>query len=204
MASNICLFIKPYTTLPEAMMQQQKEFRNIVKPAIEQAGLVLLELDQQGIVVKNISSELIKQIYETDIVVVDANCYETTGIYTLSPFLYYFIGLRHALGNRTILITRSTDHLAASLQRHHTLVYSPEEPPEFYEKFKKVVRAIQSGEDTSSDNPFQEYRLQKDLAEQLARARAEANDKAAQLERLERERAEGSKLSPKITFRRVN
>ena len=204
MASNTCLFIKPHTNIAEALVQQARDFKRFVKPAIAGAGLTLSDSAEEGTVVRTISTELVKRIYETDIIVVDANCYEKEGWYKLSPYLYYFIGLRHAIGNRTILIASSIAHLEASLQRHHTLLYSPDDPLEFHDAFKKVIQAIQSGDDNISDNPFQEYRTQKDMAEQLARTKAEAMEKASQVEKLTREQSAGKQAPQKINFRRVN
>ena len=123
MARKTCLFIKPYTENAETFKQQSSDFKRFVRPAINGAGLTLPDFEEEGTVVKTISTGLVKRIYETDIVVVDANCYETEGRYKLSPYLYYFMGLRHAMGSRTLLIASSMNHLEASLQRHHTLLY---------------------------------------------------------------------------------
>ena len=149
MSSNICLFIKPKIRVGDDFMQQQREFRVIVKPAIKQAGLTLFDPEHEGTAISEISSELVEKISEADIVIVDANRYEETGL-PLSPPLCYFIGLRHAFGNRTILIARASGHLPASFQKHHTLFYSHDDPPEFYERFEKVAKSILSGE---NDNP---------------------------------------------------
>lgn len=204
MSSNICLFIKPKIRVGDDFMQQQREFRVIVKPAIKQAGLTLFDPEHEGTAISEISSELVEKISEADIVIVDANRYEETGL-PLSPPLCYFIGLRHAFGNRTILIARASGHLPASFQKHHTLFYSHDDPPEFYERFEKVAKSILSGENDKPDNPIQEHLKEKRAAQESSRSKAESAEQAAQLARLLRQqaapRSDGS--TPKITFRPV-
>jgi hypothetical protein len=186
-------------------MEQQRVFRNIVRPAVRQAQLTLFDETTEGVVVNDISPELIEQVHEADVVVADVSCYETSGAFSLSPLLCYFIALSHSLGNRTILVAHSTAHLPAHLQKHHTLTYSSENPVDFYDRFERVARGILAGEDNRPDNPIQEYRKEKDTAEEIAQAKAQAAEKEAQLKRLRQQMAEGKQPSPpKITFRQVS
>jgi len=205
MINHTCLLIKPNLTDPALLVQQQGDIQSIIKQAIRQAGLTLLGR-HDGIVVQDIPSHLVnplmEQLHQTDIVLVDANPYNVAGATALSPYLYYFIALRHAMGNRTILVTRSAHGLPPSLIKHHTLIYGvdPAGIADFYERFCDVVKAILEGKDDEPDNPFQEY-LQAKASEA---AKAQAADKEAQLEALKRQLDEKRKPSPTITFRPLN
>lgn len=197
MSVKNCLLIKPRVTSAESQIQQNNAITHVIKPAIDQAGLALLG-DQDGLVLNDITEPLVQQVYEADLVVVDANRYEAADPTPLSPFLCYFIGLRHTMGSRTILVARAVDHLPFTLRLHHTLTYTLEEIWQFYKQFKQVVATLEDGR---PDNPIQAYF--KDLeykanAEELTRVKIELEIKEAQLAALKQSR------DKKITFRRVD
>jgi hypothetical protein len=170
-AGDTCLLIKPAILGADGREQQQKDVVNYIKPAIEFAGLRLPEYHPEGLTLADISRDPIRLISEATLVVVDANCYETKGFFKLSPFLYYFLGVCHARANRTVLVSRSTAHLAPGLQGFpHTLTYA--EPAEFNRSFKAVVQKILQRDDDRPDNPVQEVERQRTLEEKLQRTRA--------------------------------
>lgn len=204
MTIKSCVLIKPHPSTSEGREQQERHIKNLIGPAIRQANLELVG-DEAGCSTDDVTPVLIRQVYEADIVVVDANCYETGSVASFSPFLYYFIALRHTLGNQTILVSQTTDHLPHSLRKHHTLSYQPDESWQFYQQFMEVVQAIRSGEDQRPDNPIQEYLQELEYRakeEELARTQRMLAAREAQLEALQKEKKIASQ--PKITFRPVN
>lgn len=153
----------PYASTPKGREDQNKEIK-IVHAAMKEARLK--PFVGNGVITfkdkKNVSSIEVEQVLESNVVVFDANCYETAEYYGLSPFLYYFLGVRHAMGNQTIIVTKTDHHLPASFQQHHTLIYEDEGDWEQIEEYKgrlvRVVQQILSGEDKKApDNPIQNH-----------------------------------------------
>jgi hypothetical protein len=221
-ARNSCLLIKPSVANLKREKQQEEDIETVIKPAILQAGLTLRGEYPDGLLIGDILAGLIPQVYEAEIVVVDANCYVPKSEFGLSPYLYYFLGLRHAKGNDTILVSRTDQHLPHSLQlRPHTLCYNPTVPRsvmEFIQTFKTVVQRIQARAEERPDNPIQEYKEELARREELERAKAEKAEAEALAELLkqlatQRVAAPGPPEVPplppaaggnKITFRRTN
>src|SRR5436309_16111224 len=134
------------------------DINRYIKPAIMQAQLSAID-SIDGLVVSDISDDLIEKIYKADVLVIDANCYEPDGLYQFSHYLYYYIAIGHSRGNMTILVTNNRTHLPPRLVTNHTLIYSSEEIWEFIEQFKlAVAQILQSQEKEKPDNPIQAYR----------------------------------------------
>jgi hypothetical protein len=173
MASRSSLLIKPYVSSADGRERQQNDIE-IISAAIEQAGLTPLDGSATGHEVReDITNELIEYIHKADVVVVDANCYEDSGTFRVSPLLAYLIGLSHSLGNRTMLVSR-TDHFPHSFLRNHILTYSSDGVIDFIKRLRGVVEDIFDDEELKSDNPIQQYRKTDDLKSQLAAAQAAA------------------------------
>jgi hypothetical protein len=197
-----CLLLKPHATTAESREHREQQIKDVFRPAISAAKLTVIG-DEMGVEVEDITSALIQLTYEAKIIVVDANCYESAGAFTLSPYLYYLIGLSHSLGNNTILVAKSINHLPHSLNTSHTLTYA--RVGEFFDQFQEVVNTIISDEDKRPKNPVQEYLQERDYRkteQDLAKAKAELSAKKAELEELTKQQADRKK-SPNITFRRV-
>jgi hypothetical protein len=175
----------------------------LIIPAIKQAGLTLHSGESEGSQVNGITFDLIRQVAEADIVVIDANCYETHGAFTLSPYLFYLLALRHTLGNQTILVAAAFDRFPAILQRDHALTYVENEPAVFYEQFESTIRAIEAQTSGDTDNPIQDYLRRKAEQEEQSRARQELQSQAAQVDKTRRE-TQGHREPPgRIEFRPV-
>jgi len=201
---NICLYIKPDTTLAESRDRRDNKVEKLIKRAVKEAGLTLL--NDGGVIADRISGEVIKQILEADIVVMDTNSYESSDRF-LSPLLYYLMAFSHTLGNKTVLVSDSRDHLQGCLVHHHTLTYNKnmgmDDFEKFSEEFCETVKKIQEGDDRS-DNPIQDYlsRLaSKNTEDELRRLKVESDDISEKVARMEaelaRQRDENQKLKAK-------
>jgi hypothetical protein len=189
-----CLFLKPQVATAEGREKQGLDIKNFIRPAIEQAGLSAIDNQMDGLEVSDISDDLIQKIYDADVLIMDANCYETSGIFQLSPYLYYYMALGHSRGNITILVTNTIAHLPYNLIKYHTLIYSSTDIWKFINKFKAAIEEIRQGQhEDSPDNPIQNY-LHQDA---LARARR-------QIAELQAEKAQQKQGKPSITFRKVD
>lgn len=193
MTQLTCLFIKPKPSTPGGQITQQDDIRDYIDPAITNADLKIIGR-RDGIFIENdIPQQLIRQLYDADVVVIDANRYESETLYSLSPFLYYLMGVHHALNNRTILISASRTHLPATLQMHHTLFYERTVPGarQFAQNFGTLLEQIkENGDNGEPGNPVQFYRRHKEQLEheqELARLRAEAQASKEAKEKLAEE-----------------
>lgn len=201
--TTTCLFLKPQVITPEGRERQKQDIETFIKPAFDHAGLTVLDNQLDGLAVSDISSDIIQKIYKADILVVDANCYETSGFFLLSPYLYYYIAIGHSRGNATILVANSLTHLPHNLIKHHTLAYSLPKIWYFINSFKTAIEGIQLQSD-ETDNPIQEYHKNLEAQEALARARQEI----AQLQKEKEEKARASQKPGKqgnssIIFRKI-
>src|SRR5262245_52507817 len=132
MMTNTCLLIKPYLTDAADLGRQQKDIQDVIKPAIKLAALELK--DEDGTIARELSPDLIKRVFDAEIVVVDANSYNTSGEFPTVPYL---LGVRHARGSQTILVLHRDVRLPYSLVTHHTITYLRESPADFYNQFTK-------------------------------------------------------------------
>jgi hypothetical protein len=199
--TNTYLFLKPQISTAEGRDNQRKDIETFVRRAIKQAGLLSLDEQTDGIEVTDISDELIQKVYEADVLIIDANCYEATGHFKLSPYLYYYMALGHALGrNHTILITNTVKDLPVNLVKYHTLTYSRDDVFQFIDRFAAVVEEIRLQKNTKAGNPIQNYLDRKALVETQRRlAQTEA-----EIEELRRQQWQGNQRPNKITFRPLN
>ncbi len=180
---STCVFLKPDATTPEGRERRNKVER-FIKAAIAQSGLTLLGEDnaKEEIVVTDVSTKVIAPLYQADVVVVDANCYEDApgrGAFGLSPLLYYLVALSHSRGNQTILVAENVSHLPRSFVREHTIDYKKvdfDAIEQFKDKFQEVVTEIINENNDKPDNPIQEYLRdiqEKDKARRIAQLESE-------------------------------
>ncbi len=218
MGKPTCIIIKPKPSLADDREKQRELIEDIIEDAIRQTDLQL-KSPKGGILVEDdVSEELVRQILESDIIVIDANCYECYDkkeketdkprydVHKLSPFLYYFLGIRHTMGNKTILVSKSKVHLPATLQKHHTLFYDRtpiKKVKHFTSRFQRIVKKIiEEGNEGEPDNPVQAiilHKLQKTQKHKLEKVQAELDA----LKEREAEKAKRPSVSDKISFKRV-
>ena len=189
------VFLKPHVLTPQDRDSQRQAIDNVIKQAIRSAGLPIEGKEGDGLEVTNITEDLIQRVFESDLLIIDANNYKTT---TTLPYLYYLIALGHALGNSTILISQTTEHLPHSLIKHHTLTYSPERVFEFIDKFREVVEEILQKRNNRPDNPIQIYWRDKQVTQILHEQQAAIAEQDEEIKRLK-----SQQYQPPINFRKV-
>jgi hypothetical protein len=199
MSQPTCLLLKPQPSTADGIVKQQNDIRDIVEDAINGAGLRLLTPSGGQVVDNDIPPDLINQVYDADIIVIDLNCYEPEGYFKFSPFLYYLMGMRHARGNRTILVCADATkpHLPATLQMPHTLFYGSgvAAARQFARRFaERVQKMAAEGDLGEPGNPVQAYRQHKEQKELAAeRDHLRTVEKVLQEEiKIWKERAESS------------
>lgn len=172
-----CLLLRPYVTDANDKDRQENDLKNI-KQAITKINLRLLGPSQEGIVVQDISFDLIEEVYYADVIVIDVNEYPSA--INFLPYLYYLKGWSHALWDKTILVAQKIEHLPLSLQRSsYTLGYS-ENPWGFFSDFQNAIKGILEKNSRRANNPIQSFLrgITPSESEELAKAK----EKILQLE----------------------
>lgn len=192
--NTTCLFLKPQVTTAEGREKQRQDIKNFIIPAITQARLEVIDDQVEGLEVSDISDDVVRKIYKADVLIIDANCYETSGVFRLSPYLYYYLAIGHSRGNSTILVTNTIAHLPHNLVKYHTLTYSLDEIWVFITRFASAVEEIrQRRNEDNPDNPVQYYLHMEDLTK--ARQR---------IAEMEADKAQHKQGKSSITFRKVD
>ncbi len=221
MTQLTCLLIKPKPSTPRGQLTQQQDIQNIIETAILAADLKMIGSHDGHFIDNNISQKHIRELFDADVVVIDANCYEneslddTKTVCRLSPFLYYLMGVHHALSNRTILVSASRIHLPSILDTDHMLVYerTVAGPRQFLQHFVELIKQIKEERDQGKPgNPVQSYQREKEqlardeeLARERARSKALEDDLARKEKELKEERdsKRPSTIPQPITFRPI-
>lgn len=125
-------------------------FKTMIKPAIDNVDKTFRiiradHISQPGSFIKDILEHL-QNAY-----IVIANLTE------LNPNVFYELGVRHALSNRTIMITEDINILPSDLKEYRAIPYYPDITTieEFKENLEKTINEILSNPD-KSDNPVQD------------------------------------------------
>ncbi len=193
--ADSCLILAPRVANikknPEGFAQQGQDIK-IFRQAVNQARLDPLG-DQFVILVEDVSPDLVEKLYRVDFVLVDANRYESV---REELSLLYLIAVSHSLGNHTILLTRSADHLPRGLTRHHILTYKDEEIVRFFDAFEATIEKIRGDEDRRPENPIQEFLIERERAEREADLEQKIDDLERQLKNRERRK--------RINFRKTS
>ncbi len=196
MKKNTCLLIKPDLQDDTDIIRQEKDMATVLR-AIREAGLTLPEEFPEGFAARDISPELIRSCYDSEILVIDANYYGNESIFPLSPYLFYYMGSCHSMGNRTILVSRTDRHLPYSFVKHHTIVYSKDRL-ELIDQFKQKAQSIQNGDQTP-DNPIQTFLKDREKEAELAELKEKLATRGAAIDNLQTVKKQG-----KILFKRVS
>jgi hypothetical protein len=110
-----CFVIMPFSPTPSCL-DWTEIYDTLIRPAITGSGFgYTCERSQimSGAFVKDILANL----YAADLVVADLT--------DRNPNVFYELGVRHALKNRTVLITQNRDHVPSDLAGYGVVVYKP-------------------------------------------------------------------------------
>lgn len=128
--TNSCFVVMPFHALFEA------QYEKIIKPAIEEAGLVCVRGDEiytrQAIV-----QDIWHSMRKARLVVA-----ELSG---RNPNVMYEIGLAHAIGKPIILLTRNEDDVPFDLRALRYVYYDPNNPfwgPDLRAEITRVVKIV--------------------------------------------------------------
>jgi formylglycine-generating enzyme required for sulfatase activity len=122
----------------------------IVSPVVKEFGYTVLRADsvnRGGSIIRDI----VANVVQSDLAVVDL-----TG---LNPNVLYELGVRHALSNRTILLTQNLRSLPFDLRDLRTIEYSmvAEGPEELATRLRKTITELEDAPADYVDNPVFDY-----------------------------------------------
>ena len=100
-------------------MPFREEFNNVylglIKPSLEAAGYEVTRADTQ-LNQRNIMSDVVKGIFEADLIIADLT--------DLNTNVFYELGIAHTLPKKTILLTQNFDEIPFDLRSYRIITYS--------------------------------------------------------------------------------
>ncbi len=124
-------------------------FEELIAPAITGSGLGY-ECDRSSIMGGPFIKDILSNLYAADVVVADLT--------DRNPNVFYELGVRHTLRNRTILITQHLDHIPSDLAGYGAIEYTPaiKGLTAFKKDMKRLLKQLQNDPDRA-DSPVGDY-----------------------------------------------
>ena len=111
-----CFVIMPFSKTRSCTEEQWTEvFNDLFKPAVEGAGLDY-ECKRSMATLGNLIKGIVQALNDSYVVIADLT--------DRNPNVFYELGVRHALKNRTILLAQNRRHIPSDLQGYASHVYS--------------------------------------------------------------------------------
>lgn len=112
-----------------------KYYKSIIKPAIEEAGMLALRADEI-FGPTEIVNDIWKAINKAEIVVAELT--------TRNPNVMYELGLSHAIGKHVIMLSQSIDDIPFDLRSLRCILYDTVEPEWAELLRRKIVKSIKA------------------------------------------------------------
>ena len=145
-----CFVIMPFSKTKSCSEKKWTEiFEYIIKPAVEQRGLGY-ECERSVPERENIIKGILEALNKANVVIADLT--------DDNPNVFYELGVRHALTNRTILIAQGEEHIPFDLRPYPVAFYgeSPAKIAEFKTEIKKKLQDIETNPERA-DNPVADF-----------------------------------------------
>ncbi len=151
-----CFVIMPFSTTKSCTENKWTEiFEYIIKPAIEESGLGY-ECERSVAGRENIVKGILDALNKANVVIADLT--------DNNPNVFYELGVRHTLTNRTILIAQGEEHIPFDLKPYPVAFYSesPAKIVEFKKDIKKKLEDIEKNPERS-DNPVGDFLKERNI-----------------------------------------
>lgn len=146
----------PFSKTQSCTEQKWTEiFEYIIKPAVEESGLGY-ECERSVAERQNIIKGILESLNQANVVVADLT--------DNNPNVFYELGVRHTLANRTVLIAQGEEHIPFDLRPYPVAFYSesPAKIAEFKKDIKKKLEDIEKNPERS-DNPVADFLRQRNI-----------------------------------------
>ena len=145
-----CFVIMPFSTTQSCTEHEWTEIYNVLKHSVEAAGL---EYDCRRSVATrgNIIGEIVRDVNDAYVALADLT--------DRNANVFYELGVRHALKNRTIIIAQRREDIPFDLQAYASHVYgwkTTQERDALASQLKVLLGEIDSNPDRS-DNPVSDF-----------------------------------------------
>ena len=151
-----CFAIMPFSGTKSCTEQKWTEiFEYIIKPAVEESGFGY-ECERSVAERENIIKGILEALNKANVVIADLT--------DNNPNVFYELGVRHTLSNRTILIAQGEEHIPFDLKPYPTTFYSKSltNIEEFKNDIKKKLQDIEKNPDRS-DNPVADFLKERNI-----------------------------------------
>ena len=145
-----CFVIMPFSGTKSCSEEKWTEiFEYIIKPAVEESGLGY-ECERSVAKRENIIKGILEALNQANVVMADLT--------DNNPNVFYELGVRHTLTNRTILIAQGEEHIPFDLKPYPVAFYSesPAKIAEFKSDIKKKLKDIETDPERA-DNPVADF-----------------------------------------------
>ena len=124
-------------------------FDDVHKPAITGSRLGY-KCERSKIGTGSFIKDILLQLNQADVVLADLT--------DMNPNVFYELGVRHALKNRTILVSQTMDDVPSDLKQYGVITYgtSPKSVAEYKKKISETLKNIRNDPDRA-DNPVSDY-----------------------------------------------
>ena len=147
---KLCFVIMPFSSTKRCTSEQWTEiFDDVHKPAIKGSRLGY-NCERSKIRTGAFIKDIVTQLNQADVVLADLT--------DMNPNVFYELGVRHTLRNRTILVSQTMDDVPSDLRQYGVIIYetSPKGVTEYKKKINTILKDIRNNPDRS-DNPVSDY-----------------------------------------------
>jgi len=145
-----CFVLMPFSETRSCTKEKWTEiFEYVIKPAVEESGLGY-DCERSVAERENIIKGILEALNSANVVIADLT--------DNNPNVFYELGVRHTLANRTILIAQGKKHIPFDLGQYPVAFYSesPAKIVEFKSEIKKKLEDIEKNPERS-DNPVADF-----------------------------------------------
>ena len=147
---KLCFVIMPFSSTKRCTTEQWTEiFENVHKPSITGSRLGY-KCERSKIRTGAFIKDILIQLNQADVVLADLT--------DMNPNVFYELGVRHALRNRTILVSQTMDDVPSDLKQYGIVTYNttPKSVTEYKKKISNILKDIRDNPDRA-DNPVSDY-----------------------------------------------
>lgn len=151
MTPKMCYVIMPFSETASCTQEEwTRVFEDLIKPAVEEAGLGYVCRRSEA-TTGSIIRHIVEHLYDSDVVVADVT--------DRNANVFYELGVRHALKNRTIIIAQKREHIPSDLYGYANHVYdwrTEDGHTDLRDKMRQLLEHIEKGPDRP-DNPVSDF-----------------------------------------------
>ncbi|MBC8274520.1 MAG: hypothetical protein H8E40_06085 [Chloroflexi bacterium] len=150
MSTKTCFVIMPFSKT-ESCSQQiwTKIYEEMVKPAVTGSKLSFT-CERAKPRTGNLIRDILNKLNSADVVIADLT--------DMNPNVFYELGVRHTLRNRTVLITQDMQHVPSDLQSYWVVVYKRGQVgrADFKQNIREILREMITAPD-KPDSPVADF-----------------------------------------------